>query len=157
MWKCIFIHIRQPDFRTIQQNNCLQRLAVGQILTIPENIMNFCWISVQVATSEWSSKSQSPLWVTQYHTICTAAEHLLVDSGVVLPLPGEAKHATDDSAVKLGPLIVTDLLPFAPILHLHVALCDRDTLAVRWQDRSDARILHLNINVLWGIFWEMCR
>ena len=55
----------------------------------------------------------------------------LVDSGIVLLLPGEAKHATDDSAVKLGPLSVTDLLPFATILDLHVALCHRDPLTVR--------------------------
>lgn len=58
-------------------------------------------------------------------------EYSLVDSGVVLPLPREAKHATDDSAVKLGPLSVTDLLPFTTILDLHIALCYRDPLTVR--------------------------
>lgn len=57
--------------------------------------------------------------------------HSLVDSGIVLPLSGETEHATDNSAVVLRPLRVTDLLPFPPILHLHVALCHRDALAVR--------------------------
>lgn len=55
----------------------------------------------------------------------------LVDSGVVLPLSREAKHATDDSAVELVPLAVTDLLPFTAILHLHVALRHGDALTIR--------------------------
>ena len=55
----------------------------------------------------------------------------LVDSGVVLSLSREAKHATDDSAVKLSPLCVADLLPLAAILHLYVALCDGDPLTER--------------------------
>lgn len=75
----------------------------------------------------------------------------LVDSGIVLPLPGEAKHATDDSAVELGPVCIADLLPFTAILYLHVALRHRDPLTVRRQDGSDTNILHLNIKVLWTI------
>lgn len=58
-------------------------------------------------------------------------KYSLVDSGVVFPLPREAKHATDDSAVQIVPLSVTDLLPFPTVLHLHVALCHRDPLAIR--------------------------
>lgn len=64
---------------------------------------------------------------TGYHI----QEHSLVDSGIVLPLSWEAKHATDDPAVQLAPLVVTDLLPFAAILHLHVALRHGDALTVR--------------------------
>lgn len=64
-------------------------------------------------------------------TTHTVVEHSLVDSGIVLPLPGEAKHATDDSAVKLGPLTVTDLLPFTAIFDLYIALGYRDSLTVR--------------------------
>lgn len=56
--------------------------------------------------------------------------HSLVDSGIVLPLSGETEHATDDSAVVLGPLHITDLLPLPPVLHLHVALRHWDALAV---------------------------
>ena len=56
--------------------------------------------------------------------------HSLVDSGVVLPLSGETEHATDDSAVVLGPLHITDLLPLPSVLHLHVALRHWDALAI---------------------------
>lgn len=72
-----------------------------------------------------------PLLLQLPRTTHTVAEHSLVDSGIILPLPGEAKHAADDSAVKLGPLVVADLLPFPAILDLHVALCYRDPFAVR--------------------------
>lgn len=72
----------------------------------------------------------------------------LVDAGVVPPLAREAKHAADDSAVELAPLGVTDLLPLAAILHLHVALGHRDALAIRGQDSMDADVLHLDIEVL---------
>lgn len=72
----------------------------------------------------------------------------LVDSGIVLPLPREAKHATDDSAVKIAPLGVTDLLPFTAILDLHVTLRHRDALTIRGQDGSYSHVLHLNIKVL---------
>ena len=64
-------------------------------------------------------------------TTHTAVEYSLVDSGVVLPLPGEAKHATDDSAAEPRPLRVTDLLPFTAVFDLHVALRYGDSPTVR--------------------------
>lgn len=87
--------------------------------------MNFC---------KWPLVNQTPnppLLFELPRTTHTVVEYSLVHSGIVLPLPGEAKHATDDSAAKLGPLCVTDLLPFTAILDLHVALCYGDPLAVR--------------------------
>lgn len=83
--------------------------------------------------------------------LCAApavALYSLVDAGVVPPLAREAKHAADDSAVELAPLGVTDLLPLAAILHLHVALGHWDALAIRGQDSTDADVLHLDIEVL---------
>lgn len=52
----------------------------------------------------------------------------LVDSGVVILLSGEPKHAADDPAVQLVPFAVADLLPFPAVLHLHIALRHRDAL-----------------------------
>lgn len=57
-------------------------------------------------------------------------KHSLVDPGIVFSLCRETKHATDDSAVELRPLRVTNLLPFAAVLYLHVALGHRDSLTV---------------------------
>lgn len=85
--------------------------------------------------------------------LCAApavALYSLVDAGIVPPLAREAKHAADDSAVELAPLGVTDLLPLAAILHLHVALGHWDALAIRGQDSTDADVLHLDIEVLKG-------
>lgn len=76
-------------------------------------------------------------------------EDSLVDSSVVLPLSREAKHATDDSAAELRPIVVTDLLPFPAIFDLHVTLGHRDSLTVRGQDGSYAHVFNLNIKVLW--------
>lgn len=84
------------------------------------------------------------------HTYCIEV-YSLVDSGIVLPLHGKAKHATDDSAVELGPLRITDLLPFTTILYLHIALRHWDPLAVGRQDGSYSHVLHLNIEALWTI------
>ena len=72
----------------------------------------------------------------------------LVDPGVVLPLPREAKHAADDAAVLRVPVGVADLLPLAAVLHLHVALRHGDALAVRRQDGPDPHVLHLDVEVL---------
>ena len=72
----------------------------------------------------------------------------LVDPGVVLPLPGEAEHATDDAAVLQVPVGVADLLPLAAVLHLHVALRHGDALAVRREDGPDPHVLHLDVEVL---------
>lgn len=109
----------------------------------PYNSTDFC-------TSEHSRKTLSPPLLPELpRTTRTVAENSLVDSGIVLPLPGEAKHAADDSALEMGPLVVADLLPFAAVLDLHVALRHGDALTVRRQDGSYAHVLHLNIEALW--------
>lgn len=75
-------------------------------------------------------------------------EHSLVHTGIVSLVSRKAEHATDDSAVHLSPLIITYLLPFASILHLHVALCHWDTLTIWWQDGPNTNILYLNVQTL---------
>ena len=42
----------------------------------------------------------------------------LVGSHVHTFLPGEAEHATDDPAVLLSPVLITDLSPLASVFHL---------------------------------------
>lgn len=113
--------------------------------TVPEYLI-IPWIVVEVATSE----SNAVLRATY-----KAKEYSLVDSGIVFSLAGEAEHATDDSAVELVPLRITDLLPFTAILDLHVAFCHRDPFTVRWQDGSNAHILNLDIKALWRRNGEM--
>lgn len=98
---------------------------------------------VQVATSESNLVPVEP-----QRTTYKAKKYSLVNSGIVFPLSGEAKHATDDSAVKMVPFRITDLLPFTAILDLHVALSHRDPLTVRRQDCSNTNVFNLDIKVL---------
>lgn len=75
-------------------------------------------------------------------------QHLLVHPGIVSLLSRKAKHATDDPAVHLSPLIITDLLPLSSIFHLHVSFCHWDALPIWCQDGADTDILHLNVQTL---------
>lgn len=124
---------------------CATCSAQKQLVNIPKHLTAesqiFVWGGDLYRTSADGQNVSDPLlWSVLYHS--------LVDSGVVLPLPGEAEHAADDSAVQLVPLAVTDLLPFAAILDLDVALRHRDPLPVRWQDGPNADVLDLNIKIL---------
>lgn len=56
---------------------------------------------------------------------------LLIDFVVVVLLSRESIHSTDDSAVKGGPLLITDLPPFSPFFQFHIAFSDWDALEVR--------------------------
>jgi len=73
---------------------------------------------------------------------------LLVDLGVVFPLARKPKHATDDSGILHGPVLVADLLPGPFIFHLHVTLRDGHPLAIGGEDGPDPDVLHLNVHVL---------
>lgn len=69
--------------------------------------------------------------MTIFHTKQNSRDFsLLVDFVVVFLLSGEAVHSTDDSAVQGGPLLITDLPPFAPFLNLHEAFRDGYALEV---------------------------
>lgn len=64
------------------------------------------------------------------HLNLRESKHSLVHTGIVSLVSWKAEHAADDPAVHLSPVIITDLLPFASILHLHVALCHWDALTI---------------------------
>ncbi len=80
--------------------------------------------------------------------------HSLVGSGIQAFLPGEAVHATDDPAVHLCPVLVTDLSPLASVFHLQKAVSDGNPFPVRVSG-PDPHVLHLHRQTLRNTAEEM--
>lgn len=91
---------------------------------------------------------QGPQCSEKHACVSYQALVLLVDVGVVFPLAGKSKHATDNSGIFHGPMLVADLLPGPFVFHLHITLCDRHPLAVGGKDGTDPDVLYLDVHVL---------